>query len=232
MVEVASEIGETDAASDLAVVLVDDQQLVRAGIAFILSTEPGIDIVAEAGDGAAGLVAVDRHRPDVVMMDVRMPVMNGLDATRRLRAAGGPPVLVLTTFDDDDVLWGAVEAGAAGFLLKDSPADDIIRAIRTLALGGSWIDPRVAPRLLVALRTARPAAAHSAVLEPLSERETEVLALIARGASNTEIATRLFVSERTVKGHVGSIFAKLGARDRAAAIVLAYDAGLVVPGSD
>ena len=164
-------------------------------------------------------------------MDVRMPVLDGLEATRRIRAADGPPVLVLTTFDDDDVLWGAVEAGAAGFLLKDTAADDIIRAIRTVADGGSWIDPRVTPRLLPRLRDARPARRRSpSALEPLSEREVEVLALVARGASNAEIAAELFVSERTVKGHVGSIFTKLGARDRAAAIVLAYDAGLVTPG--
>jgi DNA-binding NarL/FixJ family response regulator len=220
----------TDAARPLRVVLVDDQPLVRAGIAFILSTEPGIEVASEAGNGELALVAVADHRPDVVLMDVRMPVLDGLEATRRIRAGDGPPVLVLTTFDDDDVLWGAVEAGAAGFLLKDTAADDIIRAIRSVADGGSWIDPRVTPRLLAALRSARPAGAAGDVLAPLSEREVEVLALVARGASNTEIADELFVSERTVKGHVGSIFTKLGARDRAAAIVLAYDAGLVVPG--
>jgi DNA-binding NarL/FixJ family response regulator len=219
-----------DGAAPLTVVLVDDQPLVRAGIAFILSTEPGIHVASEAGNGELGLVAGADHRPGVVLMDVRMPVMDGLEATRRLRAADGPPVLVLTTFDDDDVLWGAVEAGAAGFLLKDTSADDIIKAIRTVADGGSWIDPRVTPRLLSALRAARPPASPpSSALEPLSEREVEVLALVARGATNTEIAADLFVSERTVKGHVGSIFTKLGARDRAAAIVIAYDAGLVRP---
>lgn len=213
----------------LTVVLVDDQPLVRAGISFILSTEPGIEVASEAGNGELGLVAVADHQPDVVLMDVRMPVMDGLTATRRIRAAGGPPVLVLTTFDDD-VLWGAVEAGAAGFLLKDTPADDLIRAIRTVADGGSWLDPRVTPRLLTALRSARPAPASPGALDALSERELEVLTLIARGASNMEISAALHVSERTVKGHVGSIFTKLGARDRAAAIVLAFDAGLVLPG--
>jgi DNA-binding NarL/FixJ family response regulator len=215
----------------LRIVLVDDQPLVRAGIAFILSTEPGIDVASEADNGELGVAAVAAHHPDVVLMDVRMPVLDGLEATRRVRAADGPPVLILTTFDDDDVLWGAVEAGAAGFLLKDTPADDLIRAIRTVAGGGSWLDPRVTPRLLNALRDVRP----SSLLQPpglerLSEREVEVLTLMARGASNVEIADRLFVSERTVKGHVGSIFTKLGARDRAAAIVLAFDAGLVLPG--
>ena len=215
----------------LRVVLVDDQPLVRAGIAFILSTEPGIEVASEAANGELGIAAVAGHRPDVVLMDVRMPVMDGIEATRRIATDGGPPVLVLTTFDDDEVLWGAVEAGAAGFLLKDTAADDLIRAIRTIADGGSWLDPRVTPRLLAALREGRPHdVARAAPLEQLSEREAEVLALVARGASNVEIADRLYVSERTVKGHVGNIFAKLGARDRAAAIVLAYDAGLVVPG--
>jgi DNA-binding NarL/FixJ family response regulator len=222
---------ESAARRPLRVVLVDDQQLVRAGIAFILSTEPGIDVASEAANGELGLVAVADHHPDVVLMDVRMPVLDGLEATRRIRDADGPPVLVLTTFDDDDVLWGAVEAGAAGFLLKDTPADDIIRAIRTVADGGSWLDPRVTPRLLRALRASRPAAPSSDLVDALSERELEVLTLVARGASNTEIAAELFVSERTVKGHVGSIFTKLGARDRAAAIVIAFDAGLVVPGA-
>lgn len=210
------------------VVLVDDQELVRAGLSFIISTEPGIEVVAEAANGELGLVAIASHRPDVVLMDVRMPVLDGIAATRRLREAGGPPVLVLTTFDDDDVLWGAVEAGAAGFALKDTPADDLIRAIRVVAGDGSWLDPRVTPRLLAALRSASPARGSLPEgFDRLSERETEVLVLISQGASNIEIAEALHVSERTVKGHVGSIFAKLGARDRAAAIILAYEAGLI-----
>lgn len=212
------------------VVLVDDQQLVRAGIAFILSTEPGIDVVSEAANGELGVTAAMAHQPDVVLMDVRMPVMDGVAATARLRDLGGPPVLVLTTFDDDEVLWGTVQSGAAGFLLKDAPAEQLIAAIRAVASGGSWLDPRVTPRLLAAVRTS-PGAARRATLDALSDRETEVLTLIAQGASNLEIADQLFLSERTVKGHVGSIFAKLGARDRAAAIVLAYESGLVVPGS-
>ena len=187
-------------------VLVDDQELVRAGLSFIISTEPGIDVVAEAANGELGVVAALSHRPDLVLMDIRMPVMDGITATARLRDADGPPVLVLTTFDDDDVLWGAVQAGAASFLLKDTPAHDLIHAIRVVAAGGSWLDPRVTPRLL------------------------EVLTLVSRGASNPEIATTLMLSERTIKGHVGSIFAKLVARDRAAAIVIAYEAGLVKPG--
>lgn len=217
--------------STIRVVLVDDQQLVRAGIAFIISTEPGIEIVSEASNGELGLAAVRAHRPDIVLMDVRMPVMDGLDATAHLRADDGPPVLILTTFDDDDVLWGAVQAGAAGFLLKDALADDIIRAIRTVAGGGSWLDPRVTPRLLTALRSGAPRTRRpDVVLHRLSDREVEVLTLIAGGASNLEIADRLFISERTVKGHVGSIFSKLGARDRAATIILAYESGLIAPG--
>ena len=216
----------------MRVVLVDDQQLVRAGIAFIISTEPGIEVVSEASNGELGLVAVRDHRPDVVLMDIRMPVMDGIAATSQLHASAGPPVLVLTTFDDDEVLWGALQAGAAGFLLKDTPADDLIAAIRAVAGGGSWLDPRVTPRVLSAVRNrARRAGPSVAMIDKLSEREREVLLLISQGASNLEIADRLYVSERTVKGHVGNIFAKLGARDRAAAIILAYESGLVVPGN-
>ena len=215
----------------IRVVLVDDQPLVRAGVGLIVGSEPGMQVVAEAPNGELGVHAALAHRPDVVLMDVRMPVMDGLVATARLRDADGPPVLVLTTFDDDEVLWGAVEAGAAGFVLKDAPGDDIIRAIRAVAAGGSWLDPRVTPRLLGALRretaTTR---ARTDVVDVLSERELEVLRLVAGGASNLEIADALHVSERTVKGHVGSIFAKLGTRDRAAAIVLAYEAGVIQPG--
>jgi DNA-binding NarL/FixJ family response regulator len=217
---------------EIRVVLVDDQQLVRAGIAFIISTEPGIEVVSEAPNGELGLVAASDHRPDIVLMDVRMPVMDGVTATSRLHEAGGPPVLVLTTFDDDDVLWGALQAGAAGFLLKDTPADDLIAAIRAVAAGGSWLDPRVTPRVLEAVRSGAPRTGRPMEqLEVLSDREREVLVLISQGASNLEIADRLIVSERTVKGHVGNIFAKLGARDRAAAIILAYESGLVVPGA-
>jgi DNA-binding NarL/FixJ family response regulator len=213
------------------VVLVDDQQLVRAGIAFILSTEPGIEVVSEASNGELGVEAVRGHRPDVVLMDIRMPVMDGIEATARLRDADGPPVLVLTTFDDDEVLWGALQAGAAGFLLKDTPADDLIAAVRTVAAGGSWLDQRVTPRVLAAVRGGAPrSTSNAALMERLSDREREVLVLMSRGASNLEIAERLYVSERTVKGHVGSIFAKLGARDRAAAIILAFESGLVSPG--
>lgn len=224
--------GSTPESTDIRVVIVDDQPLVRSGIAFIISTEPGMSVVSEASNGELGLVAVRGHDPDVVLMDVRMPVMDGITATRQLHETGGPPVLVLTTFDDDDVLWGALQAGAAGFLLKDTPADDLIAAIRVVAGGGSWLDPRVTPRVLEAVRdTKRVARGAIRGFEDLSEREREVLTLIASGASNAEIAQTLYVSERTIKGHVGNIFAKLGARDRAAAIILAFEAGLVEPNS-
>ena len=221
----------TSTTGDVRVVVVDDQPLVRSGISFILSTEPGLHVVSEAPNGELGLVAVRNHHPDIVLMDIRMPVLDGISATRSLHESGGPPVLVLTTFDDDDVLWGALQAGAAGFLLKDTPADDLIAAIRMVARGGSWLDPRVTPRVLKAVRDNKYVDGEGArVFEKLSERELEVLRLIASGASNLEIAAMLYLSERTVKGHVSSIFTKLGARDRAAAIILAFEAGLVAPG--
>jgi len=211
----------------IRIVLADDQPLIRAGLRMVLDSEHDLEIVAEVADGAQAVIAARAHRPDLVLMDVRMPGMDGLSATRELRADDDPmSVLILTTFDDDEVLWGSVHAGASGFVLKDSSADDLIRAIRITAGGGSWLDPRVTPRLLNRLRGTAPAAAITE-LDRLSERELEVLALMAQGANNIEIADQLFVSERTVKSHIGSIFTKLGARDRAAAIILAFRAGIV-----
>jgi DNA-binding NarL/FixJ family response regulator len=217
----------------IKVALVDDQAIVRAGLARILSPEDGFEVVAECGDGRQAVEELPGLDPDVVLMDIRMPVLDGIVATAQLRDLEDPlAVLVLTTFGEDDVLWGAIEAGAAGFVLKDSSAEDLITAVRAVAGGGAWFDAAVAPRLLDRYRlVVAPAARDAARLDLLSEREQDVLRLMARGATNTEIAEALYVAEATVKTHVGSIFGKLGVRDRAAAIVFAYDHGVVVPGA-
>lgn len=210
-------------------VVVDDQALIRVGVSRILGPDDGFDVVAECEDGDEVVDAVADHRPDVVLMDVRMRRLDGVSAIRALVATGdAPPILVLTTFHDDDVLWGALDAGAAGFVLKDATAEDLIAATRAVAGGGAWLDPKVAPRVLEAFRAnVRPRLAEAARIDALTEREHDVLRQMATGATNAEIARALVVSEATVKTHVGSIFAKLGARDRAAAIVFAYDHGIV-----
>ena len=215
----------------IRVVIVDDQSIVRAGVARILGPADGFVVVAECEDGDEVAAAVAEHSPDVVLIDVRMRRMDGVTATRLLVAIDHPPpVLVLTTFDDDDVLWAAIEAGAAGFVLKDCPAEALIAATRAVAGGAAWLDPRVAQRVLAMFRsTLAPRRREKVKIDLLTDREQHVLRLIARGATNAEIATELIVGEATVKSHVGSIFAKLGARDRAAAIVFAYDHGLVAP---
>jgi DNA-binding NarL/FixJ family response regulator len=215
----------------IRVLIVDDQLIVRMGVARILGPDDGFEVVAECDDGDRVVEAVAAHRPEVVLMDVRMRRMDGVTATGLLqREAGAPPVLMLTTFDDDDALWGALDAGAAGFILKDASADDLISATRAVARGGAWLDPKVADRVLRAFRSnSRPQAGEAARVDGLTDREHDVLRHIARGATNGEIAATLFVSEATVKTHVGAIFAKLGVRDRAAAIVFAYDHGIVGP---
>jgi DNA-binding NarL/FixJ family response regulator len=215
----------------IRLVLVDDQALARAGLKLILAPEDGFQVVGEAGDGAAALGVVAETRPDVVVMDVRMRGMDGVEATRRLRAdPHSPPVLILTTFDDDEVLSSALRAGAAGFVLKEAPAEELIQAVRTVAAGNAWLDPTVTGRVLVAYRAHGPAAAPAAqLLAGLTGRELDVLRLIGRGASNQEIADQLVISEATVKSHVGNILGKLGVRDRAAVIVFAFDHGLVQP---
>lgn len=217
----------------IRVLVVDDQPVVRAGISRILSPQDGFTIVGECSDGDEVGEAVRSARPDVVLMDLRMPRMDGVSATRALRAQDPEhsPVLILTTFDDDDALWGALEAGAAGYVLKDTSAEQLIGAANAVAGGGAWLDPRVTPRVLESMRnSATRHTSRDARLERLTERELSVLSLMARGATNSEIATGLIVSEATVKSHVGALFAKLGARDRAAAIVFAYDHGVVQPG--
>ena len=216
----------------IRVLLVDDQQLVREGLRRILHPQEGFEIAGECGDGAEVADAVARQRPDVVVMDVRMKDVDGVEATRRLREhADAPPVLVLTTFDDDEVLSGALRAGAAGFVLKDAPGEELIRSARTVAQGGAWLDPAVTERVLATYRSTAPAPDDLAAerINELTPRERDVLRLIGRGASNTEIAESLFVSEATVKSHIGHIFTKLDLRDRAAAIVFAFDHGLVAP---
>ena len=217
----------------IRVALVDDQAIVRAGLARILSPADGFEVVAECSDGRQAVEELPALHPDVVLMDIRMPALDGVAATAHLRAMEDPVVvLVLTTFGEDEVLWGAIEAGAAGFVLKDSSAEDLIAAVRAVAGGGAWFDPGVAPRLLERYRrVVAPAARDSARLDLLTDREHEVLRLMARGATNAEIAGSLHVAEATVKTHVGSIFAKIGVRDRPAAIVFAYDHGVVTPGA-
>jgi DNA-binding NarL/FixJ family response regulator len=209
----------------IRVLLVDDQPLVREGLRRVLRTRAGFEIVGECVDGDEVAAAVERTQPDVVVMDVRMARMDGAEATRRLRLRGeAPPVLVLTTFDDDEVLAAALHAGAAGFQLKDAPAEDLMRAVRAVAGGDGWLDPSVTARVLALYRRHQPARADAAA--ELTPRETEVLRCVAGGLSNREIAERLFISEPTVKTHLGHILAKLGLRDRSSAIVFAYHHGL------
>jgi DNA-binding NarL/FixJ family response regulator len=216
----------------IRVALVDDQAIIRNGLARILSPEDGFEVIAECADGRQAVDELPALSPDVVLMDIRMPVLDGIAATVALREADDAlAVLVLTTFGEDEVLWGALEAGAAGFVLKDSSAEDLIAAVRAVAGGAAWFDPAVAPRILEHYRRrVAPIGREAARLELLTERERDVLRLMARGATNHEIAATLFVAEATVKTHVGSIFGKLGVRDRAAAIVFAYDHGVVTPG--
>jgi DNA-binding NarL/FixJ family response regulator len=215
----------------IRVLLVDDQELVRAGLRGILRRQFGFDIVGECPDGTTVVAAAESLAPDVVLMDVRMPLTDGVQATERLRERdGSPPVLALTTFDDEEVLAGMLRAGASGFILKGAPAEDLQRAVRTVAAGGAWLDPAVTGRVLATYRAAPPApAARNPVLGTLTGREQEVLTLIGQGKTNAEIAAALFVGEGTVKTHINHVFTKLGLRDRAAAVVFAYDHNLVKP---
>jgi DNA-binding NarL/FixJ family response regulator len=217
----------------IRVLLVDDQQLVREGLRRILHPADGFEIVGECADGAEAIEAARRLQPDLVVMDVRMKGIDGVEATRRLRSKpDAPPVLVLTTFDDDDVLSGALRAGAAGFVLKDAPGEELIRSAQAVAAGEAWLDPAVTARVLATYRSASPTndQPHTALPE-LTPRELDVLRLIGGGATNGEIAAELFVSEATVKSHIGHIFTKLGLRDRAAVIIFAFDHGIVSRGA-
>lgn len=214
------------AGSPVTALIVDDQELVRSGLSLILREKHGIVVVGECADGDEVPAAVDRYRPDVVVMDLRMKRVDGIEATRRLTAAGGPPVLALTTFNDDELLSDVLRAGAAGFVLKDSPAEELIRAVRAV---GSAHDPAVTARVLTTYRNSAAPVADGSALEELTPRERDVLTLIAKGHTNTEIADELFISGLTVKTHIGRIFTKLGLRDRASAIVFAYEQRIVTP---
>jgi DNA-binding NarL/FixJ family response regulator len=219
----------TEQSPAIAVLLVDDQELVRSGLRRILRRKDGFTVVAECADGDEVPAAVALHQPDVVVMDLRMRRVDGIEATRRL--AGGPPVLALTTFNEDELLSGALRAGAAGFVLKDTSAEELIRAVRAVAGGDSYLDPAVTSRVLTTYRKAAagPQGKHGIDIAELTTRELDVLTLIGKGRSNTEIADELCISNVTVKSHIGRIFGKLDLRDRAAAIVYAYDNGIVAP---
>jgi DNA-binding NarL/FixJ family response regulator len=217
----------------IRVVVADDQELVRAGMRTILAAQGDLEVVGEAGDGREAVEAVRRLRPDVVVMDVRMPVMDGLEATRRIVAEPDPPqVLVLTTFDLDEYVYEALRAGAGGFLLKGAPTDQVVEAVRVVASGDALIAPSVTRRLIDEFaRRPRTDAPPAPELDELTEREREVLDLVARGFSNPEIAAELVVTAATVKTHVAHILSKLGVRDRVQAVILLYEAGLIVRGT-
>ncbi|WP_426513311.1 response regulator [Dactylosporangium sp. McL0621] len=221
------------ARTTIRVMVVDDQPLVRAGFRMVLKAQPDMTLTAEAGDGAEALRLLQGKPADVVVMDIRMPVMNGIEATRRLCAGpGGPRVLVLTTFDTDAEAFAALQAGASAFLLKTGPPEELLAAIRIVAAGDAVVAPRMTRRLLdrFAGQFAPPRPAGTA-LAGLTEREQEVLLLVAQGLSNAEIAVRLHIVDTTVKTHVGRILTKLDLRDRVQLVVLAYETGMVRPGA-
>ncbi|MFE1840023.1 response regulator [Streptomyces sviceus] len=219
----------------IRVVVADDQELVRSGFTMILEAQQDIEVVAEAGDGAEAVAAVRRHTPDVLLLDIRMPVMDGLEAARRVCAQSSCKVVMLTTFDLDEYVYDALYAGASGFLLKDVRRDDLVHAVRVVAGGDSLLAPTITRRLVadIVRRRREEAATDPAPdrLDVLTAREVETLRMLARGLSNAEIATTLFVSEHTVKTHVSNVLGKLGLRDRVQAVICAYETGLVTPGA-
>lgn len=215
----------------IRVLVVDDQALVRTGFRMIIGAEPDLEVVGDAGDGEAAVALAASQRPDVILMDVRMPVLDGIAATKRIvEQRGDARVLILTTYDLDEYVYDALRAGASGFLLKDAPPEQLIEAIRVIARGEALLAPRVTRRLIEEFARRAPPRAPTGVLDGLTEREREVLRLIARGMSNAEIAAALVVGETTVKTHVARILDKLGVRDRVQAVVMAYEHGLVTPG--
>ena len=226
----------SETAGQISVLVVDDQRLVRAGFRVILAAEPDIVVVGEAADGLEAVDGARRLRPAVVVMDIRMPNLDGLAAARQVLAETDSKVLMLTTFDLDEYVYAALRAGASGFLLKDAPSDQLVGAVRSVARGDALIDPVITRRLIQQfVRAARPAAEPPDQLSTLTPRERDVLRQVAQGLSNAEIAARLVVEESTIKTHVARVLMKLGLRDRVQAVVLAYESGFVVPdpgGSD
>ena len=215
----------------IRVLLVDDQELMRVGFRMVLGAQDDMEIVGEAGNGEEAVALAEEHRPDVVLMDVRMPVLDGVEATRIITGRGLAKVLVMTTFDLDEYALSALRNGASGFLLKDTPSVQLVAALRSVASGDAVVSPSVTRRLLDRfLGAAGGALRDASVLDVLTDREREVLLLMAQGLSNTEIARRLFLSEATVKTHVGRVLSKLDLRDRVQAVVLAYETGVVRPG--
>ncbi|CCH87970.1 Two component transcriptional regulator, LuxR family [Modestobacter italicus] len=216
------------------VAVVDDQALVRGAFAMVLNHQPDIEVVAEAGTGVEAIEVTRRHRPDVVLMDIRMPEMDGLEATVRIVAELGDAVrvLILTTFEPDEYVYRALRAGASGFVLKDLPPEQLVVAVRTVADGGALLAPSITRRLIGRFAEQRaPDTALAGRLERLTARERDVVTAVARGRSNAEIARELYIGAATVKSHVSSVLTKLGLRDRAQVVVFAYEAGLVEPGS-
>jgi DNA-binding NarL/FixJ family response regulator len=214
----------------IRVLVADDQALLRGSFRLLIDLSGDLTTVAEAADGAEAVLAAEEHRPDVVLMDIRMPTMNGIDATARICAATDARVLMLTTFDLDEYVYAALRAGASGFLLKDTPPADLLTAIRVVAAGDALLSPRVTRRLINAFaRSPDPVPLPAAGLGTVTEREREVLVLVARGLSNVEIATHLTLSPATVKTHVGRLLTKLDVRDRAQLVIVAYETGLITP---
>ena len=221
----------TEAPLPISVVIADDQRLVRSGFRVILDNAPGVDVVGEAADGGQAIAVVRELAPDVVLMDIRMPILDGLQAAREIVATTESRVLMLTTFDADEYVYEALRVGASGFLLKDALPEQLVGAVRAVAAGDALIDPAITRRLIMAFtRAARPLDELPAALTGLTTRELEVLRLIARGLSNSEIAEELFVEDSTIKTHVARVLMKLGLRDRVQAVVLAYETGFVAPG--
>ena len=221
----------------ITVLIVDDQAMVRAGFAALLDAQDGIRVTGQAATGKEAVTLSARLDPDVILMDVRMPEMDGIEATRRILGPGYPAahvprVLMLTTFDIDDYVYDALQAGASGFLLKDALPEELVHAVRVVAAGDALLSPGITRRMIAQFAAQKPrATASAAVLSELTDREREVLTLLGKGLSNTEIAQTLFIAEQTVKTHVSKVLAKIGARDRVHAVIFAYDAGLAEPGA-